>query len=155
MQWTIDPRNVASGPVCDKAIRLYEARPRVIVRTSRRGFRVPSWTRRPEDLAPADRQDRYCPVCRTDHNGLWYHQIVVADPDHDAETVIFKATCDCSWSLTAAGGSVPCHHAYGATLELLRLEFPGYKIITPAERNAVPRKTKRSRPLTVIPGGRA
>jgi hypothetical protein len=44
-QWTIDPRHVPSGPVCDKAIRLYEATPRVIVRTSRRGYRVPSWTR--------------------------------------------------------------------------------------------------------------
>jgi hypothetical protein len=152
-QWTIDPRHLASGEVCDKALVLFEARPRVIVRTSRRGFRVPSWTKRPQDLAPADRRDRFCTTCRTVHNGLWYHQIVTADPDDG--TVVLKATCDCPWSLAAKPDSAPCHHAYGAALELHRLEFPGLRIVAPSDRpRRKPGRRVRSRPLTVVPGGR-
>jgi len=154
MQWTIDPRNVSSGEVCDKAIALFEAQPRVIVQTSRRGFRTPSWTKRPEDLTPADRRDTDCATCRTIHNALWYHQIVVADPNHDTETVILKATCDCPWSLAAKPGSLPCHHAYGSALELHRLKFPDHRIVAQHPRPGPPRKTRRGRPLTVIPGGR-
>jgi hypothetical protein len=153
MQWTIDPQQVASGEVCDKAIVLFEARPRVIVRTSRRGFRIPSWTKRPEDLEPADRWERWCRVCRTSHNGLWYHQIVVADPNHETETVVLKPTCDCPHGLAAKPGSLPCHHAYGAALELHRLEFPDYRIVAEHPKPGPPRKTRRGRPLTVIPGG--
>lgn len=152
-QWTIDPRKVASGEVCDKATVLFEARPRVIVRTSRRGFRVPSWTKRPEDLEPAERRDHYCTVCRTSHNGLWYHQIVTADSD--GETVVMKATCDCPWSQAAKSDSTPCHHAYAAALELGRLEFPGQRIVAPSDRPRKPAKRVRSRSLTVLPGGRA
>jgi hypothetical protein len=157
MQWTIDPRNVPSGEVCQKAIRLYEATPRVIVRTSNAGFRTPSWNKRPQDLPEAERRDRYCLTCRTDHNGLWYHQIVVADPDREAKTVIFKVTCDCPHGQAARPGSKPCHHGEAAVLERQRQDFPRpeWRIITPAERPAKPRKTKRTRPLTVIPGGKA
>jgi hypothetical protein len=153
VQWTIDPRKVSSGEVCDKAVQLFEARPRVIVRTSRRGFRVPSWTKRPEDLPSAERRDRYCSVCRTRHNGLWYHQVVVADPDREAKTVILKPTCNCPWAQAAKPGSLPCHHAYGSALELHRLEFPDYRIVAQHPKPGPPRKTRRGRPLTVIPGG--
>jgi len=156
MQWTIDPRNVSSGEVCDKAITLFEARPRVIVRRSRRGFRVPSWTQ------PANGPDRCCQTCRHSnsapdtwyHPVNWHHQIIVADPNHETKTVILKATCDCPWSLAAKPDSFPCHHAYGAALELHRLEFPDYRIVAKHPKPGPPRKGKRGRPLTAIPGGR-
>src|SRR5829696_1072574 len=153
MQWTIDPGRIkASGEVCSKAERLYDAR--VIVRRSRRGFRTPSWTQ--DTHGP----DRYCQTCHLGgsdtwfHPENWHHQIVVVDPTHDTETLVLKITCDCSWSQAAKPGDDPCHHAFGVALEYQRLEFPDYRIVAKHPKPGPPRKTKRSR-LTVIPGGRA
>ncbi len=118
MQWTIDPRDVTNGKVsadvCSKVLTVVDAR--VIVRTSRRGFRVPSWTQ----------------------EGLWHQVVLTVAPDG------WKAICDCD----ATGW---CHHGYAAALELERLD--GLKIPVPGP--ARPARWVRSRPLTVIPGGRS
>lgn len=134
MQWTIDPRDLASPEVSVEAVEVYEAR--VIVRLSRRMFSVPSSTTRdrwPDRLTPWD---------------IRYNVILTVPPPPDPGEAPepWKAVCQCP-------AISKCKHGYAAALELRRLDgltIPDPHVVPQPSRL---RKTTRSR-LTVIPGGR-
>jgi hypothetical protein len=143
VQWTIDPRQIpsddVSSTVCEKALRVFEAR--VIVRATRHVFLCPSYT----DTTQASRAEvdawltRYRYNRNLDPPHGWYKGFLVYDPEG------WKYSDNCA-------AERYCHHGYAIALEAERLD--GTKIPIPGATPAA-RKTRRSRPLTVIPGGKA
>jgi hypothetical protein len=133
-QWTVDPRLLEGHPdpqgrhlsdeVLGKAVEAFEAG--VVVRRSRNGYSVPSWTKTHQ---PGDR-----PVI--------YRQILVRAPDR------WSVVCDCdalNW----------CHHGWAVVLQAEdeeRQRDPDFLIPTPTDRPAR-RPRKRDRGVTVVPGG--
>lgn len=143
-QWTIDPRDVTDGKVsadvCAKALAVVDAR--VVVPTDNpHVFLCPSYT----DTTQASREEvdvwveryRYQRALEPPHG--WYKGFLVYDPRG------WKYSDNCP-------SETHCHHGYAVALEVERRT--GVKIPVPGEVKEKPKRGRRSRSLTVIPGGK-